>query len=268
MLIDSHCHLDFDEFADDRDAVMARAAAAGVDAFVTISIRVKQFGRVLAMAERYPNVYCSVGTLPHFADEERDVTTADLVGHARHPKVVAIGEAGLDTFFGNASWDAQIEVLANHIAAARETQLPLVVHCVRQDEAMAAILDEETRKGAFPVLMHCFSGGRALAETNLSLGHYISFSGLLTFEENAGLREIARDIPSDRILVETDAPSLAPAPHRDERNEPAHIRHTLEALAEARSATVETIARQTTENFYRLFTKVPEHKHGSFTLGR
>jgi TatD DNase family protein len=182
MLIDSHCHLDFDEFAEDREAVMARAAAAGVDAFVTISIRVKEFGRVLAVAERYPNVFCSVGTLPHFADDERDVTTADLVRHARHRKVVAIGEAGLDTFFGNASWDAQMGVFVNHIAAARETQLPLVIHSVRQDEAMATVLTEENRKGAFPVLMHCFSGGRALVETNLSLGHYISFSGLLTFE--------------------------------------------------------------------------------------
>jgi TatD DNase family protein len=257
MLIDSHCHLDFDEFATDRDAVIARARAAGIDRFVTISIRVREFDRVRAVAEQYADVYCSVGTHPHYAHDELDIGADDLVRLAAHPKVVAIGEAGLDTFFGNSPWEAQMQGLRNHIAAARATQLPLVIHSVRQDEAMAAVLSEESRKGAFPLVMHCFSGGAELAATNLSLGHYISFSGLITFEENTSLREIARDLPADRILLETDAPSLAPVPHRDARNEPAYVRHTVAVLAEARNASVETIARQTTENFYRLFKKIP-----------
>lgn len=257
MLIDSHCDLDFDEFASDREAVLARAAAAGVEAFVTIGIKVRDFARVLAVAERYANVYCTVGTLPHFADEERDVTAAELVALARHPKVVGIGEAGLDTFFGNASWDAQVDVFRAHIEAARETQLPLIIHCVRQDEAMAEMLTAETRKGSFPILMHAFSGGPGLAEAVLRLGAYISFGGLLTFEENGYLRDIAPTIPADRLFVETDAPSLAPVPHRDERNEPAYIVHTVELLARLRNKTPEAIGKQTTENFYRLFTKVP-----------
>jgi TatD DNase family protein len=260
LLVDSHCHLDFDEFATDRDAVMARARAAGIGGFVTISIRVREFHRIRAVAEQYADVYCSVGTHPHYAHEELDVTVEDLVRLAAHPKVVAIGEAGLDTFLGNSPWEAQMQGLRNHIAAARATQLPLVIHSVRQDEAMASVLREESRKGAFPLVMHCFSGGPELAETNLSLGHYISFSGLLTFEENAHLREIARDLPADRILVETDAPSLAPVPHRDGRNEPAYIHHTIAVLAEARKTSVEEIARQTTENFYRLFRKIPPPK--------
>jgi TatD DNase family protein len=256
MLVDSHCHLDFDEFAADREAVMARAAAVGVETFVTIGIRVRDFARVLEVAERYPRVFCTVGTLPHFADEERHVTSDELVAHTRHPKVVGIGEAGLDTFFGNASWDAQIDVFRAHIDAARETQLPLVIHCVRQDEAMAATLTEETRKGSFPILMHAFSGGQALADAALSLGAYISFGGLLTFEENQYSRNIAASVPADRLLLETDAPSLAPVPHRDERNEPSYITHTAKLLGELRQTSYDEIARQTTENFYRLFRKI------------
>lgn len=255
MLIDSHCHLDFDEFNPDRDAILARAAAAGVDAFLTIGIRVRQFARVLAVAEQYDNVYCTIGTLPHFADEERDVTTAELVAQAEHPKVIGIGEAGLDTFYGNASWDAQIDVFRAHIDAARQTQLPLVIHSVRQDEAMAQILTEESRKGVFPILMHAFSGGPRLAETALGLGAYLSFGGLLTFPENETSRQIAAAAPADRLLVETDAPSLAPVPHQDERNEPAHIVHTAQLLADLRHTDLASIGQQTTENFYRLFTK-------------
>lgn len=257
MFIDSHLHLDFDEFANDRDAVLARAAAAGVDAFVTIGVRVRQSARVIAVAERYANVWCTVGTLPHFADEERDVTATELVALAQHPKVVGIGEAGLDTFFGNASWDAQLDVLRAHIAAARETQLPLVIHCVKQDEAMAEMLTAETRKGAFPILMHAFSGGPGIAETALRLGGYISYGGLLTFAENGWQRDLAKTIPVDRLLVETDSPSLAPAPHGlEERNEPAFIRSTTKLLAELRGMTEAKLGEQTTANFYRLFNKI------------
>lgn len=257
MFVDSHLHLDFSDFDADREAVMERAARAGVEAFVTISIRVRQFDRVLAMAERYPNVWCTVGTLPHHADEERDVTAGELVALARHPKVVGIGEAGLDTFFGNASWDAQIEVLRNHIAAARDTQLPLVIHSVKQDEAMAAILEEEVGKGAFPILMHAFSGGPEIAATVLRLGGYFSYGGLLTYAENEDQRTLAAALPLDRLLVETDAPGLTPEPHREERNEPANIRHTARLLASLQHVTEEELGRRTTDNFFRLFSKIP-----------
>ncbi len=255
MIVDSHCHLDFDEFAADREIVMARAREAGIGVFLTIGIRVRQFDRVLAMAERYPDVYCSVGTLPHYADEERDVTNAELIAHSRHPKVVGIGEAGLDRFYGSASWDAQLDVLQAHIAAARETQLPLIIHSVREDEAMAEMLVRESRKGSFPIVMHCYSGGAELAEKCLALGAYFSFSGLLTFEENDALRAIAAGLPEDRILVETDAPSLAPVPHRDERNEPAFIRHTIDMLALIRRTSVENVMDLTQETSSRLLRR-------------
>jgi TatD DNase family protein len=257
MFVDSHLHLDFGEFDADRDAVLQRAAAAGVDAFVTISIRVADFPRVLATAERYQNVWCTVGTLPHYADEERHVTAAEIVSMARHPKVVGIGEAGLDTFFGNASWDAQVDVLQAHIAAARETQLPLVIHCVRQDEAMAAILTEESHKGAFPILMHAFSGGPEIARAVIALGGYFSYGGLLTYPENDAQRELAARMPLDRLLVETDSPSLAPVPKRDERNEPANIRHTTTLLARLQGIDEGELARHTNDNFYRLFSRIP-----------
>jgi TatD DNase family protein len=162
----------------------------------------------------------------------------------------------LDRFYGNASWDAQIDVLRKHIDAARETQLPLIIHSVREDEAMAEMLTSETRKGSFPIVMHCYSGGAALAESCLSLGAYFSFSGLLTYEENDHLRAIAEGLPADRILVETDAPSLAPLPHRDERNEPSFIRHTIDVLAAARKASVEEIVGQTHDNFLNAFDKI------------
>ena len=257
MLIDSHCHLDFAEFDRDRDAVMDRARRAGIDLFVTISIRVREFDRIRAVIEAHDDVYGSVGTLPHHADEECDVTTEELVEIASHPRVIAIGECGLDTFYGNASWPAQCEVFERHIAASRITRLPLIIHSVRQDEAMAETLRRETEKGAFPIVMHCFSGGRMLAETALALGAYISFSGLLSIPGNEGLREIAKMIPEDRLLVETDAPSLAPVPHLNERNEPAYIRHTVDLLAQLRGVSRTRIAEVTSANFRRLFTKIP-----------
>ncbi|KAA3506288.1 YchF/TatD family DNA exonuclease [Agrobacterium vitis] len=258
MIVDSHCHLDFDDFNADRDAVMARARQAGIGVLLTIGIRVRQFERVLAIAERYPHVYCSVGTLPHFSDEERDVTAAELVNLARHPKVVGIGEAGLDRFYGNASWDAQIEVFQAHIEASRQTQLPLIIHSVREDEAMADMLIRETKKGTFPIVMHCFSGGPALAETALSLGAYVSFSGLLTYPENAALRDIAATIPDDKLLVETDAPSQVPVPLLEERNEPAFILKTIDVLAIARNTRPEIVMRQTASNFFSAFAKVSQ----------
>ncbi len=257
MLVDSHCHLDFPDFAGELDQVVARAAAAGVGTMVTISTRVRRFEAVRAVAERFDNVYCSVGTHPHNAHEELDVTAEALVGLAEHPKVVAIGEAGLDYHYDNSPPEAQRVGLITHIAAARVTGLPLVIHAREADADLAAILQAEMAKGAFPAVLHCFSSGRALAESGIALGHYVSFSGILTFKNAQEIRDIARDLPSDRILVETDAPYLAPPPHRGRRNEPAFVVHTADVLAQVRGISREEIAQLTSENFFRLFSKVP-----------
>ncbi|TWG59422.1 MULTISPECIES: TatD family hydrolase [unclassified Aminobacter] len=257
MLVDSHCHLDFPDFAEERDDIIARAKAAGVERMVTISTRVRRFPEILAIAEAYPEVYCSVGTHPHQAAEELDVTVDELVAHAKHPKVVAIGEAGLDYFYDYGPREAQAQGLRTHIAAARITQLPLVIHARDADEDMAAILTEEMGKGAFPFVLHCFSSGRRLAEVGLELGGYISFSGILTFKKSEEIRAIAGDVPRDRMLVETDAPYLAPPPHRGKRNEPAFVKHTAKVLAETVGVSEDEIAAITTENFFRLFNKMP-----------
>ncbi|MBO9630948.1 MAG: TatD family hydrolase [Shinella sp.] len=257
MLIDTHCHLDFPDFAAERDDIVARAHAAGVKQMITISTRVKKFPDILAIAEAYPSVFCSVGTHPHNADEELDVTIEELVALSRHPRVVAIGEAGLDYFYDNAPREAQAIGLVNHIAAARETGLPLVIHSRSADEDMAAILTEETGKGAFPFLLHCFSSGPELAGIGVELGGYVSFSGILTFPKSEELREIAKTVPLERMLVETDAPYLAPKPFRGKRNEPAYVAHTASVLAETVGVSVEEIARITTENAFRIFSKMP-----------
>ncbi|WP_429820323.1 TatD family hydrolase [Ensifer sp. B1-9] len=257
MLIDTHCHLDFPDFEAERDAIVARAREAGVEQMITISTRVKRFETVLSIAEAYPNVFCSVGTHPHNADEELDITTEDLVRLSAHPKVVAIGEAGLDYFYDNAPRDAQAEGLRRHIAAARETGLPLVIHSRSADEDMAAILTEETGKGAFPFLLHCFSSGPDLARIGVELGGYVSFSGILTFPKSEELREIAKTVPHDRMIVETDAPYLAPKPFRGKRNEPAYVAHTAAVLAETIGVSTEEIATITTENAFRIFSKMP-----------
>ncbi|WVT74838.1 TatD family hydrolase [Sinorhizobium chiapasense] len=257
MLIDTHCHLDFPDFEAERDAIVARAHEAGVEQMITISTRVKRFETILSIAESYPNVFCSVGTHPHNADEELDITTEDLVRLSAHPKVVAIGEAGLDYFYDNAPRDAQAEGLRRHIAAARETGLPLVIHSRSADEDMAAILTEETGKGAFPFLLHCFSSGPDLARIGVELGGYVSFSGILTFPKSEELREIAKTVPHDRMIVETDAPYLAPKPFRGKRNEPAYVAHTAAVLAETIGVSKEEIATITTENAFRIFSKMP-----------
>jgi TatD DNase family protein len=255
MLVDSHCHLDFPDFAAELDQVVARAVGAGVGTMVTISTRVRRFEAVRAVAERFANVFCSVGTHPHNAHEELDVTADDLVRIAEHPKVVAIGEAGLDYHYDNSPREAQRQGFRNHIAAARATGLPLVIHGREADSDIAAILEEESRAGAFPFVLHCFSSGRALAETGIALGGYVSFSGILTFRNAEALRAIAADLPADRILVETDAPYLAPVPLRGKRNEPAFVRHTAQRLAMIKDLDAAEVARRTTANFERLFAK-------------
>jgi TatD DNase family protein len=257
MLIDSHCHLDFPDFAAELDAVVARARAAGIGRMVTISTRVKKHAQVLAIAERFQDVFCSVGTHPNHAHEEPEIDAETLVAIAKHPKVVAIGEAGLDYFRKGSPREAQAASLRQHIAAARETGLPLVIHSRDCDADMAQILKDESGKGAFPAILHCFTGGRDLAFTAIELGHYVSFTGILTFKTSDALRETAAALPAERIMVETDAPYLAPLPHRGKRNEPAYVAETAKVLADVRSISVEALSQQTTENFFRLFNKVP-----------
>ena len=257
VLVDSHCHLDFEDFASDLEGIVARAQGAGVVRMVSISTRVARRAALLAIADRFENVYCSIGTHPHYAHEELDLTVADLVGLTRHQKTVALGEAGLDYFYDLSPPDAQARGFRNHIAAARETGLPLVIHSRDADADMAAILEEETGKGAFPAVLHCFTGGRELALRAVALGLFISFTGILTFKKSDALRAIAAELPPDRILVETDAPYLAPGPHRGKRNEPAFVVETAKVLANVRNVALSEIARQTTDNFYRLFNKVP-----------
>ncbi|AXS40669.1 TatD family hydrolase [Breoghania sp. L-A4] len=258
MLVDSHCHLDFADFDAERDDIVARAQEAGVGLMVTISTRVKQFDRIRVIAETYDSVYCSVGTHPHNADEELDVSADDLVRIAEsHPKVVAIGEAGLDYHYDKAPRDAQAIGFRRHIEAARRTGLPLVIHARSADEDMMAILTEETEKGAFPAILHCFSSGRDLALRGVELGLYVSFSGIVTFKNSPELRAIAAELPADRLLVETDAPYLAPVPKRGKRNEPSFVVNTARVLAETRGVSFEEICAQTSENFFRLFKKIP-----------
>jgi TatD DNase family protein len=255
MLIDSHCHLDFEALANDIDGVLARAAAVGVSGMVTISTYVEKFSTYAAIAERYPNVWCSVGTHPHHADEELHIQVDDLVRLSAHPRCVAIGEAGLDYFYDNAPREAQATGLRRHIAASRITGLPLVIHSRQCDDDMAAILTEEAGQGAFPFVLHCFTAGVGLARTALDLGGYISFSGIITFKNAEEIREVAKFVPDDRYLVETDAPYLAPIPHRGQSNEPSFVRHTAEKLADVRGIALEQLGRETTANFARLFAK-------------
>jgi len=257
MLIDSHCHLDFPDFASELDAVVGRARSAGVERLVTISTRVKRQAEVLAIAERFSDVFCSVGTHPHYAHEELDIAAADLVARTQHAKVVALGEAGLDYHYDNSPREAQARGFRTHIAAARETGLPLVIHSRDADDDTARVLEEETGKGAFPAVLHCFTGGPDLARRAIALGLFISFTGILTFKNSDALRAIAASLPADRILVETDAPYLAPGKLRGKRNEPAFVIETAKVLAKTRGVSLDEIAQQTTTNFFSLFRKVP-----------
>lgn len=255
MIVDSHCHLDFPDFAAELDDVVARARAAGVGRMVTICTRIRRAGEVKAIAERFDDVFCSVGTHPHNAGEEEDVTLDELLRAADHPKVVAIGEAGLDYHYDTAPREAQHAGFRRHIEAARHTGLPLVIHARDADDDVAAILEEEMGEGAFGFVLHCFTAGPELARRAVALGGYVSFSGILTFKSGAPLREIAASLPADRVLVETDAPYLAPNPWRGKRNEPSYVVETARILAEARGVSTDEIAALTTDNFFRLFAR-------------
>ncbi|HEX3497399.1 MAG TPA: TatD family hydrolase [Methylocella sp.] len=256
MLIDSHCHLDFPDFAAERDAVVERARAAGLKRMITISTRVRKFSTIRGLVAAYDDVYCTVGTHPHNAHEE-EVTATDLVDLARHPKCVGIGETGLDYHYDKTPRAVAARVFRTHIAAARQSGLPVVVHARDADADIAAIVQDEMGKGAFAGLLHCFTSSAMLAEAALSLGFYISFSGVLTFKNSLPLREIARAVPMDRMLVETDAPYLAPVPYRGKRNEPAFVAAVAQVLAEVKGVSPQTIATATSANALRLFSKMP-----------
>lgn len=255
MLVDSHCHLDFDALQEDFAGVMQRAKDAGVARMVTICTRVKKFDQIRSIAEQNENVFCSIGTHPHNADEELDISVEQLVELAKHPKCIAIGEAGLDYHYDNAPRDAQEIGFRRHIAAARIAQLPLVIHTRSADEDTIKILQEETEIGAFPFVLHCFSAGLELAKIGIELGGYVSFSGIATFKSAQSIRDAAHAIPIERMLVETDAPYLAPVPHRGKSNEPSFVRHTAEYMAADLGLEFATFAKQTTQNFDRLFSK-------------
>jgi len=255
-LIDSHCHLDFPDFAGDLDAVVQRARSAGVERMITIGAQVTKAARAVEIAERFEDVFFTVGTHPHEAAGEGAADFAAMRKFAGHPKCVGIGETGLDYHYDYAPREVAKRVFRGQIALARELGLPLVIHARDADDDIAEILTDEMGQGRFSALLHCFTSSRELAETALGLGLSISFSGVVTFKKSEGLRAIARDIPLDRILVETDAPYLAPTPHRGKRNEPAFVVATAGVVADARGVAPETLAAATRANTLRVFPKL------------
>jgi len=262
MLIDSHCHLDFPDFADELDDVVMRARTAGVGRMVTICTRLDRLDRVLAIAEAYDDVFVGAGTHPHEAGtpEGEAVTVERLVDLSAHPKIVGIGETGLDYFYDHSPREAQQASFRRHMAAARRTGLPMIVHTRDADDDTIRLIAECREDGAVGPLrgvIHCFSSGRELAEKAVAMGFYVSLSGILTFKRSDEIRSIVADLPLDRLLVETDAPYLAPVPKRGKRNEPAFVAHTAAMLAEVKNVSVEEVARRTTRNFFALFDRVP-----------
>jgi TatD DNase family protein len=255
MLVDSHCHLDFPELEQDRAGVVARAKAAGVTSMVTISTRVAKFATYAAIAESDPDIWCTVGTHPLGVVEEPDVPLERLLELSAHPKCVGIGEAGLDYHYDTAARDVAERVFRTHIEAARMTKLPLVIHARDCDDDMIRIMSDEMGKGTFPAVLHCFSSGPRLAEIGVELGLSVSLSGILTFKKSDEIRAIAKRVPLDRLLVETDAPFLAPQKHRGKRNEPSFVIETAKMLADVHGVSDEQMAKITTDNFFSLFSK-------------
>jgi len=255
MLVDSHCHLDFPDFEGELDDVMARAKNAGIGHMMTICTRVTKFDSVLALAEAYDNVFCTVGIHPHNTEDEPETTAQELIGLSKHPKVVGLGETGLDFFYFNSPRDIQEKSFRAHITAARETGLPLVIHNRDSDEDMIRVLRDEHARGPFPGVIHCFSSGPELAESVMEIGLSISFSGIVTFKTADVLRDVARQVPIERILVETDSPYLAPVPKRGKRNEPAFTAFTAAEVAGLKGMDADAFAKATTDNYFRLFSK-------------
>lgn len=256
MLVDSHCHLNYEGLREDVPGVLARARAAGVSRFLNISTKEREWPEVVGLAEREADVFATVGIHPHEAETHPDVNTAKLVAAANHPKVVGIGETGLDYFYDHSPREQQQTAFRAHIAACREIGLPLIVHTRDAEEDTARILREEMEKGPYTGVIHCFTASQQFAETALELGFYISLSGIVTFKNAKDLQETAKTIPQGRLLVETDSPFLAPVPKRGKTCEPAYVTHTAAFVANLRGQTVEELAQATTENFLRLFSKV------------
>jgi TatD DNase family protein len=254
MLVDSHCHLEFPDFAPEQQAVIDRARAAGIGHMLTISTRVHRFDEITRVAEAHDDISCSLGTHPHSAEEEGDVTTARLVELGQHPKVVAIGETGLDYFYDNSPREQQQVMFRRHIRAALELDMPVIVHTRDAEDDTIRILREEGQ-GTLKGVIHCFSSSQQLADDAVDLGFHISFSGILTFKKAEALRDTARTVPLDRMLVETDAPFLAPIPKRGQRNEPAYVVHTATVLAGLHGLSFEALSRRTTDNFFALFRR-------------
>ena len=255
MFVDSHCHLNYKGLVEDQQGVLARARAAGVTQMLNISTRASEWDAVIAVAERESDVMASVGIHPHEADVHPDVETATLVEKAAHPRVIGIGESGLDYYYDHSDRGRQRDSFRNHVVAARETQLPLIVHTRDAEEDTLEILGEEMGKGAYPALIHCFTASQAFAEKVLELGLYISISGIVTFRNAKDLQGAAKTVPLDRLLIETDSPFLAPVPHRGRPCEPAFVADTARFLAELRGEPLETLAEATSANFYTLFSK-------------
>lgn len=255
MFIDSHCHLNYKGLVEDQQAVLERARSAGVSGMLNISTREREWDEVIGLADREGDVWASVGIHPHEADAHPDIDTARLIDAAGHPRVIGIGESGLDYYYDHSDRDRQRASFRSHIAAARETGLPLIVHTRDAEDDTLAILGEEMRAGAFPALIHCFTASGPFADAVLALGLSISISGIVTFKNAAALQETAARIPADRLLIETDAPFLAPVPHRGRPCEPAFVADTARFLATLRGETEDTLARNSRDNFFRLFSK-------------
>ncbi|WP_455475395.1 TatD family hydrolase [Bartonella sp. B17] len=256
MLIDTHCHLDFENLAQNLGDVIQRALDADVKRMITISTRVSELDKLLAITQAYDEIFCSVGTHPNHTHEEQNIKGKDLIHLSNHPKIVAFGETGLDYYYDYSSPKEQKKNFLEHIIASRETQLPLIIHSRDADIDMEQILREQMKEGFFPFVFHCYSSGMQLARVGIELGGYISFSGILTFKNASEIREIAKIVPHERLLIETDAPFLAPIPHRGKINEPSFVRYTAAILAEAIGLNIEEIAQITTRNAFRLFNKM------------
>ncbi len=254
MLVDSHCHLNYPEFNTDFPEILKRAEENGVKIMQTICTRISEFPSILELAEKHHNIYCSVGIHPHEADKE-SVTKEELVNYTKNPKVIGIGETGLDYFYEHSARDAQKKSFITHITAARETGVPIIIHSRDADDDMAEILETEMKKGKFTGLLHCFTSSKELAEKAIKLGLYISISGIVTFKKAESLHEVVKWLPLEKMLVETDAPYLAPAPHRGKRNEPAFTKHTADFIANLKGVSYKEIADITTKNFFDLFRK-------------
>ena len=262
-LIDTHCHLDFEDFSEDLNAIIERAQSAGVDKMITISTRMSKLSNLLKITDTYECVSCSVGVHPCEVGEERDVNIEDILIHADNRKVVGIGETGLDYFHDAANSHAQLDSFMVHIDAARKSKLPVIIHSRNADDDMAFTLEREIKNSSFNGVLHCFTGSMALAEKAIELGLYISISGIITFKNARELIAVAERVPLNRLLVETDAPYLAPTPFRGERNEPAYVTHTHKKLADIKKISVEEFAKITRENSFRLFPKLSHQNQGS-----